>query len=282
MSAQLASKLRLLARAGCLPSSACGAAFLRELRPLMEAGLVARERSGSGWRMVVRDGAALDDLLARRYPGSDGPDTGRVAGVARHRDSKSVANDTPPVVLLRAWRDVLADASGRSCDAVEATRRHGVLGVVLGSTSAYRVGGTLALVENPAVFLRVEELGLGLDAALGVNGRVHGRVLAWLAAQAADGLRVVHLPDYDPTGLTEFHRVRDALGGRAVLHLPPDLGERFGRYASPRLLDGIQSRSMLARLRGSSLPEVRHVVELIDRHNGGLEQEALLVPPGAG
>lgn len=282
MSAHLAAKLRLLARAGCLPSSACGAAFLRELRPLVEAGLVARERSGAGWRMVVRDGAALDDLLARRYPASDGPDRGRVAGVARHRDSKSVANDTPPVVLLRAWRDVLADGAGRSCGAVEATRRHGVLGVVLGSPSAYRISGTLALVENPAVFLRLEELRLDLDAAVGVNGRVDGRVLGWLAAQATDGLRVVHLPDYDPTGLAEFHRVREALGERAVLHLPPDLGERFERHASSRLLDGIQSRSVLARLRGSPLPEVRHVVALIDRHNAGLEQEALLVPPAAG
>lgn len=34
---------------------------------------------------------------------------------------------------------------------------------------------------------------------------------------------------------------------------------------------------MLANLRRTATAEVRHAVTLIDRHNAGLEQEALLV-----
>jgi len=43
------------------------------------------------------------------------------------------------------------------------------------------------------------------------------------------------------------------------------------------LLKKVNSQAMLARLRRSELPSVSRVVELIDRHNAGLEQEALLL-----
>lgn len=280
MNSQVATKLRLLQQDGFLPASVVGPALLRELRPLVDAGVLRRVRSGAGWRWALRDAAALDALLGQRLPSIEGPLMGRVAGVARFRDSKSVANDTPPVVLARAFADNLVDPGGRACDAVESTRRHGVFAFVLGEASGYRVSGTVALVENPAVFLRCEELGLGAGLVICGNGRVHGRLLGWLAAHEGPGPRVLHLPDYDPVGLMEFRRLREALGERAALHLPGDLARRFSRYSNPRLLEGLQSRAMLARLRGSHEPGIREVVELIDRHNGGLEQESLLVPLG--
>ncbi len=270
----------MLASEGSLPGSACGAAFLAELRPMMEAGVVARERAGGGWRVVVRDAGALEAILARRFPTGAGPETGRLGGVARYRDSKAVSNDTPPVVVARVFREVLRDGAGRGCGAVDATRRHGVFAFLLVPGCVHRAAGLVALVENPAVFLRCEELGLGEDMAIGVNGRADGRLLGWLAAQDDPGLRVLHLPDYDPTGLAEFERLREALGSRASLVVPGDIEDRFARHSNPRLLEGIQSRATLARLRGSALPEVRRVVALMDRHNAGLEQEALLIPAG--
>jgi hypothetical protein len=50
------------------------------------------------------------------------------------------------------------------------------------------------------------------------------------------------------------------------------------RKGGKELLMKRNSQAMLARLRGSELPTIRRVVALIDRHNGGLEQEALLIP----
>ena len=278
MRPSLANKLKQLLASGCLPESACGAPLLRELQPLLQSGLVARARHGGGWRYVVRNQDALGAWMARRFPTDVGPETGRVAGVARFRDSKATPNDTPPVVLARVFRDVLRLPDGLACPAVEGTRRHGVFAFVLEPGRACSIEGSVALVENPAVFLRVEELGLGVDMAVATQGRAHGRVVDWLAAQAHPGFQAWHLPDYDPTGLGEFGRLRGALGGRVALYQPPDLAERFARHSSPRLLEGIQSQETLARLRAHSLPEIRAVVGLIDRHNGGLEQESLLLP----
>jgi hypothetical protein len=44
-----------------------------------------------------------------------------------------------------------------------------------------------------------------------------------------------------------------------------------------KLVEKRKSQAMLAQLRKSQSAEVRHVVELIDRHNAGLEQEALFL-----
>lgn len=281
MRPSLANKLKHLLGSGCLPASACGAPLLRELQPLLQSGLVARERHGGGWRYVVRNEDALRTLLARRLPSDVGPETGRVAGVARFRDSKATPNDTPPVVLARVFRDVLRSPDGLACPAVEGTRRHGVFAFILEPRRACSIEGSVALVENPAVFLRVEELGLDVDMAIATQGRAHGRLVEWLATQAHPGFRAWHLPDYDPTGLGEFVRLRGALGGRVALYQPPDLAERFARHSSPRLLEGLQSQETLARLRAHPLPEIQAVVNLIDQHNGGLEQESLLVALGA-
>jgi hypothetical protein len=59
--------------------------------------------------------------------------------------------------------------------------------------------------------------------------------------------------------------------------LPADLETRFAQFSNRKLLEKGNSQAMLAQLRRSNLPAIRRVVELIDRYNAGLEQEALLV-----
>jgi hypothetical protein len=99
-----------------------------------------------------------------------------------------------------------------------------------------------------------------------------------LRALAERGGEILHLPDYDPVGLSEFGRVHARLGHRAGLYLPPDLEARFDRFSNGDLLKNLNSQATLAQLRRSELPAIRRVIELIDRHNAGLEQEALLIP----
>ena len=101
-------------------------------------------------------------------------------------------------------------------------------------------------------------------------------MLGWLCTNDSS-FSLLHLPDYDPVGLSEFKRLHARLGTRVTLYLPPDLEARFAQFSNRELLKKVNSQSMLAQLRRSELPSVRHVVELIDRHNAGLEQEALLI-----
>ncbi len=257
--------------------SACSGSLFIKLRPLLHAGVVVEERSGAGRRLVVRDTAALQDFIHVHFPGALTPDlaASRLAGVAGFRNSKVFASDTPEIVSVRAWSETAILDDGQPTGAAVATTRHGVFSFLL--HQRYALHGNTALVENPIVFLQFERLHLPIDLAIYGHGRVSSRLLEWLASLEGPRLSLLHLPDYDPVGLSEFERLRNRLGNRVRLHLPPELPARFARFSNPALLANPAARASLASLRQSTIPEVRQVVALIDQHNAGLEQEALLV-----
>lgn len=270
-----------LASSGSLPASSLSASFRTALQPLLDSAVLTEQRSGAGRRIVVLHPEALSLFIQNRFPSTDSSESGRTAGVALFRNSKSVANQTPPVLRIRAWHDPALLLDQSCTHAAAATQRHGLFACVLSHPDRYQLTQPCALIENPEVFLRFHELNLATPVAIDGHGRLHSRILDWLASHASPTFSVLHLPDYDPTGLSEFVRLHQHLGHRVSLHLPPDLDSLFARYSNPALLDPTHSRAALARLRSSSIPEVRTVCSLIDRHNAGLEQEALLLaaPP---
>jgi hypothetical protein len=249
------------------------------LKPLLESGVVAEERAGAGRRFAVRDATALRTFRERQFPDAVVADNSpaRVAAVARFRDTKALPADTAEIVCLRVWWEGAIFKHGAPVDATGATIAHGVFAFLLTPDSPYELHGTCALVENPAVFAAVEQLHLDLGAVVYGRGRISNLLLSWLAGAGNSDLRLVHFPDYDPAGLSEFQRLRLRLGERIALHLPVDLETRFARFSNRGLLEKGNSQKMLAQLRRSNLPGILRVVELIDRHNAGLEQEALLL-----
>ena len=264
---------------GSLPYSACSGSFLKTLRPLLDSGVVVEERSGAGRRLAVHDTVAVQAFFSKRYPDAalfDGASS-RIVGVARFRDTKALLLDEPRLVCVRAWRANVLLRDGQPVDAAAATASHGVFAFLLADQSPYSLCGACALVENPAVFACLERLNLPVGMAIYGHGRASTRLVDWLAGITAPDFTLLHLPDYDPVGLSEFARFRARLGKRARLHLPHDLPARFERFSNRGLLDKTNSRAVLANLRRSSVPEVRQVLEIIDRHNAGLEQEALLL-----
>jgi hypothetical protein len=279
LQAQAQIRLRELMENGALPASQCGRAFLKLLAPLLDTAVLAWKRSGAGRRLVVNDAGALSDFCRQRFPEVALPVgiESRVTSVGRFRDSKAMANTGNEIVSLRVWRDEALLKAGRPVGAAAATAAHGVFSFVLTPDSPYRLSGPCILVENPAMFASAERLNLVADAVIYGHGRISNRALQWLVATTDLNFSVLHLPDYDPVGLSEFQRLHSQLGQRVALHLPADLELRFARFSNSKLLNRINSQAMLARLRRSELPVVRQVVELIDRHNAGLEQEALLI-----
>src|SRR5205814_10531237 len=185
-------------------------------------------------------------------------------------DTKALALDEAELVCVRAWQTDVLLRDGQPVQAARATAEHGVFAFLLGERSRYSLRGACALVENPAVFTCVERLNLPLSLAIHGHGRASARLVDWLAGIATPDFTLLHLPDYDPVGLSEFARFRARLGKRARLHLPADLPARFERFSNRSLLDKTNSRAMLGNLRRSSVPEIRQVLELIDRHNAGL------------
>lgn len=272
-------RLGTLLRERSLPASQCGRALREWLAPLLAGGILAWERSGAGRRLAVADPAALEVFYHEQFPEVEIPPgaPGRLAGVGRFRDSKAFAGAGAEIVALKAWREEALWRDGRTAGAAAATAAHGVFAFLLREGGGHVAGGGWMLIENPAVFVHAERLRAGADAALYGHGRISGRLLDWLARPARPDFQLLHLPDYDPAGLSEFARLRARLGNRVSLFLPPDLETRFQQFANPGLLKKPNTQAMLARLRRAETPGLRRVVELIDRHNAGLEQEALLL-----
>jgi hypothetical protein len=278
LEAKAQTRLRELMQNGALPASQCGRAFLTLLAPLIEGEVLHWKRSGAGQQLSVADPRALLEFCRQRFPEIHLPPTAesRVVGVGRFRDSKAMANTANEIISFRAWRESALLKCGQPAGAAAATAAHGVFSFLLTPDHPYSLQGRCMLVENPVLFAAAEQLNLNVDAVIYGHGRISSRVLTWLC-DSDPSFRLLHLPDYDPVGLSEFQRLHSILGPRVELYLAPDLDSRFERFSNRDLLKKLNSQAMLAQLRRSELPCVRRVVELIDRHNAGLEQEALLI-----
>lgn len=273
------AQIETLLLSGSIPRSASSRGLLKVLKPLLDAGVVVEKRSGAGRRLEVSNFAALRSFKDKHYPQITLPEglSTRVAGVARFRESKSFRNDTPEIVTLRAWTEGALLKRGELTEAVRLTKEHGVFSFLADECSLYSLNGCCALVENPAVFTRFEKLGVPMDLAILVHGKISNRLLEWLSGMA--NLSCFHFPDYDPVGLTDFERLRKALGFRVHIYIPSDLAQRFARFSNQSLLKTENTRASLAKLGNAAQQlETRQILDLITRHNAVLEQEALLLP----
>ncbi len=281
LQAQAQIKLFTLVTNGSLPSSQCGHAFLKLLAPLLDSGVVSWQRHGAGRRLIVNDPDTLKRFSQRGFPNEAlaSEASSRVAAVGRFRDTKAIPNREHGIISLRVWRNDALLKNGEPSEAAAATLAHGVFSFRLTRDCPYALRGLCALIENPAVFAAVERLNLGVDVAIYGCGRISNRALEWLVRATDSNFSLLHLPDYDPAGLSEFQRLHARLGKRVTLYLPTDIEARFARFSNPELLTRANSQAMLARLRRSELSAIRRVVELIDGYNAGLEQEALFIQP---
>ncbi len=275
----LARLLQRLLSKGTIPDSSLSGRSRRRLAGLLESGVLRRERSGSGFRIVVGSREYLRRWISKSYPSGLLVDrcagSGRAAAVAALRDSHRASVPGSCPVLLRGFGDAALDSEGGSFPVGKLTDGYGVAALMVGPGCGWRWSGGVAVVENMEAFLRFEELGAPQRLAAYAAGRMHSALLGWLASPRMSKALPVHFGDYDPVGLDEYLRLREACPGRAELYLPEGLQPLFARYSNPGLLRGTEA--ILRRLRRCGLPEVRRVVELIDRHGAGLEQEALLL-----
>lgn len=276
---QLEEKLRKLMTEGTVPASQCGKAFLIFIKPLIEGEALAWQRSGAGRCLTILETEVVKRFYRRNFPNAEvTPDAGsRITGLAKFRDSKAMASTDAEIVSLRVWKEGVLLQNGKPVAAVDATANHGVFSFLFSDDNAYELRSAIALVENPAVFAKAERLDLGVSAVMYGNGRISNRLLEWLVNHSGPQFTLLHLPDYDPLGLNEFLRLSARLGNRIKLYLPEDLETKFQEFSKTELLKKERQQFFLSQLRRSTDPSVRRVVALIDRHNAGLEQEALLV-----
>jgi hypothetical protein len=263
-----------LVRDGSVARSSVGIESESVLAQLTALGLVAEEAIGSRRRVTVRDVAELRCWVEATYPASAAaPLPGqRATNIARARSSKAGQASHSVLPFLLRWFGPKPHVSW-----ADLTQRCGLVGI-----TTDRVGllsppspWTLLTVENPESFLAtnyepVDETIL----VVYTGGNIAGAVIKALTSIRPSPRRVVHFGDYDWSGLAIFRRIREALP-QAQLYVPDEIDDLFAQFAGHRLVIG--QPSLIPDSRDSD--EVRRVIELVARHNAGLEQEIVPPPP---
>lgn len=276
--------IRTLARLleeGHVPWSSVSSRQRDRLQPLRDAGVLTVEREGGGRRLVVQNREMVRRFAEQKYP--EGLDAAREADEAERlpasdaalhfRDAKR-GSAGGEVILFRGKPGTEITRNGTSVPIGELTQSAGVGAALLDSDTTLTVDPPLAVVENQEAFLRFEELGTSAELACFAGGRLSGRVLEWLGSLEEASGQIIHCPDYDPAGLSEFQRLRDACGDAVHLFWPDGLESMIETYGKADLYR--DNTELLDGLSESSHSEVQKLLALLKRHGQGLEQEILL------
>jgi hypothetical protein len=266
---------------GALPYSACGKSLIAALKPLFDSEVIRREKAAGGQRLVVVNPPGFERWFQQHFPDVQNQESitsSRVLAVAQFRDTKALPSNLPEIICIRSKRDGTLLRDGFAVETTRTTIENGVFAFALIDDSQFRLQGACLLIENPAMFHAFENLGLEFPLAIYGGGRCSNRFLDWLAFNAKDGgLKILHLPDYDPLGLTEFLRLHERLGEAVSLFTPNTLQSLFRSHSKSALLKDDKNQRMFIELRKSKHPSIKKVVAMMDESNAGLEQEAMLI-----
>lgn len=163
----------------------------------------------------------------------------RAKHVAHARDSKARRHQHGSYYpLLKAvgdaviWREI---DRGTDLELSAATWDFGAASLCIHPDDAWHTEQALWLVENQALFDRTDWLPEGTQATLlYYGGHLDGRLLSWLGHRPRAS-RVTLFPDYDGVGLSNFVRLREALGDACDFWLMPQWESKLARYGSVQL-----------------------------------------------
>jgi hypothetical protein len=276
---------RLLAEK-TLPRSQVSARELKSMRSLFDGGVLSYERFGRGEVVRVVHEDAFLSWVRRNFPSFESnwsaPDSAtRARAVVLRRDSKAGGAGVEKSVLhLRAvnamvevWLDDV------TFPVAQLTRDHGLAACLIGADSRLKIEGRAALVENLECFIHAEVFLPDVSMVLNSAGRVSDRLIECLRNSHFGAPPLLHAPDYDPVGLSDYIRLRASLGPRVELWIPPDLESRFATFGKRKLIsDKPRNRALLEQLGQNDMPceTSKRVFQLIKESGCGLEQECLL------
>lgn len=273
--------LAALTELGALPASRIGRPSLDRLRPLLEGGVIEKRKRGAGMVYEVLNKTKFEVFCEKEYPSGlygeriEKGLSGKAFAVAAFRDAHRGTTSSHNPVLIRGFGSAqLVSCDGESLPVARLTEMASVAAINAdGPACKWQITGRVALVENIEFFYRAEEFTEGLDFVLWNAGRARNKTIDWLAAQQA-GLELIHFGDYDPVGLGEYLKLKNACPHLQVsLYIPENLAALFAYGKGKRLT---AQSSYVKGLLSSKDPGVRLVLSLCHEHNKGLDQEALL------
>jgi len=273
----LAKLLQTLLAEGAVPLSLVSPGVKRSLETQFAAGILQVERSGAGSRVVVKNKEVLSAFANQLFPsGLALPETSglsRTDAISHYRDAKASASAFAEPVLIRAFNNATFTRNGVTFPAGQLSKDYGVASFLLQEVPFWSYSGMLAVVENLESFLCFEKMNIAADVAVYASGKMSGRMLAWLASAEMSKCELLHCGDYDPVGIAEYLRLKEACD-RARLFIPENIEELFKKFGKRELLE--DSEATLRRLRSTKDPDALRIITLMNTYNIGLEQEILI------
>ena len=249
-----------------------------------QTGAVNCLRQGRGDVYSVCDQAVFDAHVTQLSPQVE-PSIAeqlplRAQHVAHARDSKARRHQHDQYYpLLKAVGDAVSwheAERGAELALSAATRDFGAASLSIQSDDAWHSEQALWLVENQALFDRTDWLPEGTHATLlYYGGQLDGRLLSWLGHRPRAS-QVTLFPDYDGVGLSNFARLREALGDACDFWLMPQWESKLARYGSVQLWRDTL-RHFTAAVAQLPAP-VRELTEQMQHLGMALEQEAVWLP----
>jgi hypothetical protein len=264
---------------GSIPASRLKAKKTRiRLQPLLDANVVVLERSGAGRSCRVRHQDGLERFVQSQFPSGLEPlapssCTPRNRSVLYKKDAHGSKSSQLPL-FVRGFQGARLTCDEMVVCIADLTTLAGGAGIRLDQESRWSFSGTVVTVENTEVLFHIETIIPMTGLAIYTGGRLSNLLLKWLSSDAMKGAAFVHAGDYDPVGLQDYLRLSAVCPGRVSLYMPGNLESLFARYANRKRLE--DQSGVFNTLRSCREKDVLKIIQLMDRYNGGLDQEALL------
>ncbi|MCB1601117.1 MAG: hypothetical protein KDI60_10640 [Xanthomonadales bacterium] len=283
--ALIAALEKLLAATEELRASAFSDAQRRALDQLTQrTGALSREPRGGGSVYCVRQPGILQEHLSALRPlAADAIDPDlpqRAANIAGSRDSKARRHRHVRCYLLckTVGSPVHWTRGERSLDLSVAVRETGAAALALSSDDGWHSEAPLWLVENQALFDRLDWFpDAGPATVAYYAGQLSGELLGWLA-HTPRAPRVVLFADYDGTGLLNYARLHAATRGACTFWLMPGWTDLLRRYGNRELWQRCHADVERARLTLEQLgaePELQSLCRTMAIEGAALEHEAV-------
>lgn len=277
-----ARALSALRERGEVPRSEFGARAKHRIQSLLDAGVLGEYAIGAGRRIRIERRNEFERWIERNYPAGlvvAARATSHAEAVGQLRDAKRTPRAKTDWVIVRgvSAAPLTHLRNNHELDIQTPTRIAGGVAIELAEdeTDWYHPG-PIVTVENLEMLPAIEQLIPDTGLAIYTRGQPSQRLIDWLVALSGHCVPVIYAGDYDIAGLYHYQRLRYA-GIRLTMWIPEDLEGLFRDYGNTGLIDAQSDMAERYHLRNDKDAAVRRVMDLIDRHNAGVEQEACLL-----
>lgn len=248
-----------------------------------QTGAVLCQRKGRGDIYLITDQALFATHLAAISPGHD-LDTSNTPVRAQHiayaRDSKAGMHQHEfHYLVLKAVGDSIFWQEAKTQTILplsQHTDTFGAAALRIHPDDGWASGHPLWLIENQALLDRTDWLPNASPATLVYySGQFSNTLIDWLAHRQR-GSQILHFPDYDGVGLSNFARLYARLGEACTFWLMPDWQYRVSHYGSNHLWRKTRAHFENA---ANLLPEyLKPLMRHMQENALALEQEAIWLP----